>query len=185
VREPEKVEAGLKKMEESAKKREDSKFPTINWNAAKHAGVSFHTMKVEVPEHLESPRKYLGSEANIAIGIGPEAVYLAVGRDNLEAIKKAIDASAADPDKSVPPFELAISLGPVAEVLAAEMKNDQWKQSLEKVADMLRKEAQGRDHFRMIGRVIPNGLRYRVEVEEGVLRGIGKASAENKDAQVQ
>jgi hypothetical protein len=43
---------------------------------------------------------------------------------------------------------------------------------------MLKNEAQGRDHIRMVGHVVPNGLRYRMEAEEGVLRGIGKASAE-------
>ena len=64
--------------------------------------------------------KLLGDEAEIAVGIGQEAVYLAVGRDNLEAVKKAIDASAAEPSKAVPPFELAISLGPIMEMAAAE-----------------------------------------------------------------
>ena len=41
---------------------------------------------------------------------------------------------------------------------------------------MLRTEAQGRDHVRIVGQMVPNGLRYRVEAEEGALRAIGKAA---------
>ena len=43
---------------------------------------------------------------------------------------------------------------------------------------MLRNEAQGRDHIRAVGQLIPNGLSYRFEAEEGVLRAIGKAASE-------
>jgi hypothetical protein len=127
---------------------------------------------------LEAPRKFFGEKADIAIGIGPESIYLAVGDDNIEAVKKAIDASAAEPEKSVPPFELAVSLAPVMEVAAARTEDEMQRKILETVADMLKNEAQGRDHIRMVGHVVPNGLRYRIEAEEGVLRGIGKASAE-------
>jgi hypothetical protein len=173
-----KVESGLKKLEANAAKSKN--FGGVQWNAASHAGVNFHTLTLSLPEHLESPRRLLGNEAEIAIGIGDEAVYLALGRDNLEAVKKAIDASAAEPNKSVPIFELAISLGPIMETLASEASDADKKKLLEAVAQMLRNEAQGRDHIRTVGRLIPNGLSYRFEAEEGVLRAIGKAQAESQ-----
>ena len=50
---------------------------------------------------------------------------------------------------------------------------------------MLRNEAQGRDHIRMVGHLVPNGLRYRFEAEEGVLRAIGKAHAEAQRRKMQ
>jgi hypothetical protein len=178
VKDATKVESGLKKLDEAAKKSPE--FPGIQWNAASHAGVNFHTLTIPVPAEFESPRRLLGSEANIAVGIGSEAVYIAAGRDNLEAIKKAIDASAAEPGKSVPPFELAISLGQIMEIAAAEAPDDDKKKVLEAVAQMLRTQAQGRDHVRVVGQLIPNGLRYRLEAEEGVLRAIGKAAAETQ-----
>jgi hypothetical protein len=178
VKDSSKVESGLKKLEANAKKSPE--FPGIQWNAASHAGVNFHTLTMPLTEDLESPRRLLGSEAEIAIGIGKEAVYVAVGRDNLESLKKAIDASAAEPGKAVPLFELAVSLGPIAETLAAEAPDADKKKTLEAVAQMLRNEAQGRDHVRAVGRLIPNGLTYRFEAEEGVLRAIGKAQAESQ-----
>ena len=62
-------------------------------------------------------------------------MYLAVGKDNLEAVKKAIDASAADKGKSVPPFEFALSLAPIMEVAAAQAEDGQQKEIVQKVAD--------------------------------------------------
>jgi hypothetical protein len=178
VKEPAKFESGLKKLEAAA--RRSPEFSGIQWNAASHAGVNFHTLSVPVPADQEAPRKLLGEQADVAVGIGPEAVYLAVGRNNLDAVKKAIDASAAEPGKAVPPFELAVSLGPVADSMAAQAEDGRHKAAAQAVADMLKSEAHGRDHVRILGQVIPNGVRYRMEVEEGVLKAIGKAAAEQQ-----
>lgn len=176
VKDPAKLESALKKLETAAKKSPE--FPGIQWNAANHAGVTFHTLTVPVPADQEAPRKMLGSELNVAVGIGPESAYLAVGRDNIDAVNKAIDASAADKGKVVPPFEFALSLAPILEVAAAQAKEGDQKEVAKTVADMLRNEAQGRDHIRAVGQIVPNGLKYRFEAEEGVLRAIGTAAAE-------
>jgi hypothetical protein len=185
VKDSTKLEEGLKKLHEAAKQKKDSKVREVKWNADSHAGVAFHTFSVEVPAELEAPRRMLGEQADIAVGIGKEAVYVAIGRDNLDAVKKAIDASAAEPNKEVPPFELAVSLGPIIDVVAADMPDSDEKKTVEAVAEMLRNEAQGRDHVRMVGQLVPNGLRYRLEAEEGVLRAIGKGAAEAQRRQME
>lgn len=177
VKDSAKIESGLKQLE-LAKQETHPEFPGIQWNAASHAGVNFHTLQIPVPEHLDRPRKLLGDELSIAVGIGTDKVYLAVGRDSLAAVKQAIDASAAEPDKAVPPFEMAFSLGPIAEAAAAQADEGSQKVVAQAVADMLRNETQGRDHIRAVGQMIPDGVRYRFEAEEGVLRAIGKATAE-------
>ena len=179
VKDTAKFESGLKKLEAAAREKSDG-FSGIQWNAASHAGVKFHTLTVPVKQEQAGPRKLLGEEAQIAIGIGPEAVYLAVGRDHLEAVKTAIDASAANRGKAVPPFELVVSATPIAQVLADQADEGPQKRIAESVATMLRLEAQGRDHVRVASEAIPNGLRSRFEVEEGVLKAIGKVSAEQQ-----
>ncbi len=179
VKDTAKFESGLKKLE-SAAKETHKEFPGIQWNAASHAGVNFHTLSVPVPADKEAPRKLLGETVDIAFGVGPEAVYLAAGRDNIQAVKKAIDASAAEPGKKVSPFELAVSLGPMAEFAAAQADEGPEKATAKAIADMLRAEGQGRDHLRLTGQVIPNGLRYRFEAEQGVLKAMGKAAAEKQ-----
>jgi hypothetical protein len=179
VKSPEKIESALKKLSDVAEK--DPDFPGIQWNAASHAGVNFHTLQVPVPEGEKNARRLFGEKVNVAVGIGPESVYFAVGPDYLEAINQAIDASAADPNKEVPPFEVSFSLGPIMAVSAAYEEDAKQKQVAQTIADMLQGEAQGRDHVRMVGHFIPNGLRYRIEAEEGVLRAIGKAAAEAQE----
>ncbi len=181
VKEPAKVESALKNLESTAKKSPD--FPGIKWNAANHAGVNFHTLTVPVPETEEAPRRMLGKELNVAVGIGSDTVYIAVGHDNIEAVNKAIDASAAEKGKKVPPFEFALSLGPIMEVAADAAKGPE-KQKFQAVADLLKSQAQGRDHIRAVGQIVPNGLRYRIEAEEGVLRAIGAAAAERRQASI-
>jgi hypothetical protein len=176
VQDSAKIESALKKFETAAKKSPE--FPGIKWNAANHAGVNYHTITVPVPEDKKSPRQLLGSELNVAIGIGPQAVYLAAGKDNIQAINQAIDASAKEAGKVVPPFELAISLRPIAEAIAASPEKERQAAIAKAVADMLGNEAQGRDHIRAVGQIIPNGLKYHIEAEEGVLRAIGAAAAE-------
>lgn len=169
-----KIESGLKKLEEAAKKSPN--FPGIEWNAAEHAGVKFHTMKIPVPESEAGPRKLLGEELNVAIGIGSDAVYLAVGEENLKSVNEAIDDSAKEKGKSVPPFEFALSLAPIMETAAAQAEKSEQKEICEKVAEFLKNNAQGRDHVRAVGQIVPNGLKYHFEAEEGVLKAIGTAA---------
>jgi len=185
VQQPSKIESALKKIELAAQKKTDSKSPGVKWNAARHSGVTFHTLTVPVPEDQQAPRKVFGSELNVAIGVADKAVYLALGRDYLDALKQAIDASAAEPQKAVPPFELAISLGPIMEMAAAQADEGEQRELILAMANVLRNEAPGRDHIRAVGLSIPNGLRCRFEAEEGVLRAIGKAAEEAQRQQLQ
>jgi len=169
-----KIESGLKKLEAAAKKSPN--FPGIEWNAAEHAGVKFHTIKIPVPESEEGPRKLLGEELDVAIGIGSDAVYLAVGEENLKTVNEAIDESAKEKGKSVPPFEFALSLKPIMEVAATQAEKSEQKEICEKVVEFLKNNAQGRDHVRAVGQTVPNGLKYHFEAEEGVLKAIGTAA---------
>jgi hypothetical protein len=175
LKQPEKIESGLKKMAAAAEKKPN--FAGIQWNAANHAGVNFHTLSVPMPEDEEDARKMFGDKVDVAIGIGADKVYVAIGHDNLGKINQAIDASAAEPDKEVPPAEIAMSLGQIMTLAAANAKEEE-REMVEAIAEMLNNQAQGRDHVRMTVKLIENGLRYRFEAEEGVLRAIGKAAAE-------
>ena len=173
IKEPGKFEGGLKKLAELAAKEPD--FKGVQWNAANHEGVNFHTMSIPVPEDEAQARKMFGEQVDVAVGIGSDAVYVALGNDNLAAVNKAIDDSKANPGKAVPPFEFSLSLGQVIEFAAANAKEEQ-RPMLQSIADMLKSDAQGRDHVRASGTLIENGLKYHFEAEEGVLRAIGKAA---------
>src|SRR5262249_49005528 len=80
IKDPAKIESGLKKIAEIGAKEPD--FGGVQWDAAEHAGVKFHTMSVPIPEDQEDARKMLGDKVDVAVGIGTDSVYVAIGRDN-------------------------------------------------------------------------------------------------------
>lgn len=173
IGEPAKIESGLKKLEEVIKEKED--FPGVQWNSDNHGEVSFHTLSVPVPEHEEESRQLFGETMDIAIGIGEKSVYFALGRDCLDVVKKVIDASAAEPQKAISPMQMTVSLKLIMET-AAEFADPEDKATLESIANMLSNEAAGLDHVRVVVETVPNGIRTRIEAEEGVLRAIGMAA---------
>jgi hypothetical protein len=48
--------------------------------------------------------------------------------------------------------------------------------ALQNIAAMLKADAQGRDHLRVLAQVVENGARYRFEAEEGALRALIQAA---------
>ena len=182
VVEPAKIEAALKKLSPVASDLKS--ISAIEMNTGKHGDVTFHKIVVNVPEDNEEARNLFGEQLDVAVGIGPEAVYLAFGEGHMEAVGQAIDASASEPNKRVPLFELAVSLAPIMESATAKAEGDQ-REVAQTIATMLRNEAQGRDHVRILGQTVENGQRWRLEAEEGVLRAIGKAAAEQQRKQME
>lgn len=173
IGEPTKVLSGLKKIEGVA--QEDEDFPGIQWDAASHGDISFHTMQVPLPEDEEEARQLFGETLDVAVGIGKKSVYFALGRECLDTAKSVIDTSLANPGKSVPPMEFTVSLKQVMAMAAEFVESDQ-KAMVEGIAAMLANESAGRDHVRMVVKTIPGGILTRFEAEEGVLRAIGMAA---------
>ena len=161
-----------------AEKEEGANFPGINWNSSSHADVQFHTLSIPIPaggDDEENARQLFGDTIDVAVGIGENSVYFAAGRDCLGAIKETMDASAASPQKSVPPMEMTFALAQIMEAAATFVDGDD-REKVEMIANMLKNEANGRDHVRMVAQAIPNGARTRIEAEEGVLRAVGMAA---------
>jgi hypothetical protein len=171
MKNPDKLESALKKLEPAMSK--DPSFPGIKWNAANHAGVKFHTFAVPLPETETEARRLFGNEVPTTVGIGSDSVYFGCGKDNVELLNKAIDASETEHGKAVPPLRLELALVPFLEV-SADAKLGQ-KVMARGLAEMLKTQSPGRDHVRIAGHVVPNGMSYRLEVEEGMLRMIGLA----------
>jgi hypothetical protein len=167
IADPAKIESGLKKLVELGK--EEPEMPAVKWNAESHAGVNFHTLSAPTPDE-EDARKLFGETIDFAVGIGQDSVYFAMGKECLAAAKKVIDDSAANPGKSIAPMELSVSVGQIMNTIAAF---DTENAVLKTVAETLKTEAVGRDHVRIVAQPVENGVRTRIEAEEGVMRAIG------------
>lgn len=146
-------------------------FPTIAFDADKHAGVKFHTFSKEVPGGESEARQLLGDKLDVVIGTGAKAFYIAFGKGCSDNLKKVIDKSTSDASKTVPPLQLNVALTPIAKTGAA--MNDNPIGAV--VVDALEKSA-GKDHIRITNKPIQRGVVTRIELEEGVLQVVGQAA---------
>ena len=167
VADPQSLEKALKKFAQLAEK--EPKFKGIKFDADKHGDVRFHTTSIDVPKDQEIS-KVLGEKLDIAVGIGAKSAYLAVGTDSLKLTKQLIDKSKADASKRVPPFQLNVSLGPIFQFAAAMQDSPAVKALSELVA-----KSKGKDHVSLVVTPETNGIKIRLEGEEGVLRLLANA----------
>jgi hypothetical protein len=162
-----KIEDGLRKLAELAKDEPD--FPGVNFDADTHAGVSFHTMAVPVPEDEAEARAMFGETLNIVIGTSDSAAYFAAGTNAAATLKKIIDDSAQKAAVKMPPMQMVVSLTPIMQFAT------QFQPDMAPLAVML-EGTDGKDHVTMSQTPIQNGVRMKIGVEEGVLKLIGTAA---------
>jgi hypothetical protein len=162
-----KMESALKKLENLAKEEEG--FKGVQWNADEHDGVKFHTL--QVPMDDEDAQKLLGDQLDVVIGTSDNTFLVAFGKDAMATLKGVLDKSKADADKTVPPMQVAISVGKIAAFIAAQEDDP----TAAMIAEMLSKSG-GKDHVNLTITGIPNGFVYRIEAQEGVLKAIGAAA---------
>jgi hypothetical protein len=146
---------------------QDPSFPDVEIDAQKNGDISFHVVRIPIPEFESEARKAFGDAVEISIGMGPDRVYIGVGKDNLKRLSDAIDASAANKGKKV---SAALLRGSANKILqfAAEQSQDLILQQAAAAAASVA----GKDSVSMELSSIKNGARYRIELEAGVLKAI-------------
>jgi hypothetical protein len=173
VADSQKVLDGLKKYAEL----ETTELPKLELDAETVGDVKFHNVTYKIPDHNEKATKLLTENGEMIVGVGKNAVYFAMGSDPVAAVKAAIDASAKAPKKAIMPFEMTIGLKQALE-FAKSVADEDKKPLIENLADAVDSAATGSDHIRLVGEPIENGIRTRLELEEGVLKAIGKGASQ-------
>jgi hypothetical protein len=171
-REPGRIESALARLVPVVDKLPHIK--SIQMNVAEHEGVKLHQLTLAPPEGLEVAGVPLALPApfEVAIGIGDKAVYLGFGNDHLAALRAAIDASRAAPDKQTPALEAIASLGPIVDVAATKVEDLNLRAMLQLVSALLHSDPQIRDRIRLAETAVPNGFGYRVDVDEGAMQAL-------------
>jgi hypothetical protein len=157
----------------------------IKLDADEFQSVRFHTLSIPIPAQAKEQTNIvslIGEKLEVAIGIGPQSAYVAVGREPLASIKQVIVQSAADVNtqKDLPPVEVSLALGTAAKFIATRCKIENVSFVAMLVAAILEKSP-GRDHAKLIGSLIPRGVKYRLELEEGIVTLIGRLSTKEAD----
>jgi hypothetical protein len=161
------VDTAVRQLVQMAENEEEFKFSRADLNAEQHKGVRFHLLDVPIPEE-EYLRKVLGDTLHVVVGVAETSAYVGVGTDALSHLKRGIDASSGT--QSVDPLNLEISLLPVlkfAQSVEASPVVDGLIQTMS--------GSEGNDQVRIRTTIEPQGLKYRFELEEGVLRILGQA----------
>jgi hypothetical protein len=141
--------------------------------------VHLHTLSIRIPpaaKDREGIVSLIGDRLDMVVGIGPQSVCLAAGREPLKVLKQAIEQSAADSAPNVPPWEWSVSVGTTARFIAATAHSERIR-SLATVLAASLDAAAGHDHVRLTVNSIPRGAKCRLEVEEGILKLIGRLTA--------
>lgn len=180
VASPEKIESALKKLEQLAE--DEPNVPEVQWDAATHGDATFHKVVIPVPDEVKQKRPQLGDTVTLAVGIAPNAVYMGLGPDVMSQVTAAMDASASNLGAATPLAEVVISLNKLLTAGGndADPMQDMLKDAL--------KGSEDSDQIRLKAEGIENGGRYRIEVEEGVVKAlgtVGKAAAQKAAAQQQ
>ncbi|HUT13475.1 MAG TPA: hypothetical protein VMY42_23510 [Thermoguttaceae bacterium] len=137
-------------------------------------GVRLHSATIRIPEKVKDRDKLVrvvGENPEVVLGIGPEAVYVAAGKDALKTLKQAIKRSAERGPQPARPLEVTVSLGALAKFIA-EIGDEREREKAARAVAALEK-APDTDHVKLVVLPIPRGLKIRLEVEQGVLRMIG------------
>lgn len=179
---PEQLVSALKKLEAATVEEplpEGVPTPTFEWNAATHGGVAMHRISLPVPEaaELEPLREMVGESVKLTLGIGEEYAYVAFGKDQDNALKEAIDASASKANTTMdPPAELFVSMKKLFEFIPQFLPEQQLAEFEAKTESLLEIDSE-KDKLRFTVIPVENGFRIRYEAEEWLLKAVGKLAA--------
>ncbi len=169
--------AGLVK-DLAAKLQSVPNAPTFIFDEEVYAGVTLHSVKIDIPANADELRELFGEQAVIKLGTADKALYLAAGTDSEKSIKSFIDAKVSDDDPEDRPLgQMQIRLLPFLR-FGQSIKDNEIVTAM---IDTLSQEADA-DYLLVEAEMIDNGQSSYVEIGEGILKAIG---AGVREAQVQ
>jgi len=154
------------------KKYPDRVEKVLTPNAEKFEGVRLHRLSITIPEKAkcrEKAVKLVGEKLEVVMGIGPECVYLAAGKNATAALKRAIAKSKTLSDKPARPMQLSLDLGTIATFAAAVGKEECRAKAEKALAAM---EDVSGDQIRVTVNPINRGVRCRLEIQPAALKAL-------------
>ena len=174
VKDGERLDATFKRAVDFAKGKSEQEF-SFKPNAKSMGGISFHECVFPVPEDEEEARDLFGDSVKAYVGISDNRFYMGIGSSPMELLGDAMERSKEAVDSELPPMQYNLYLTPVLQLLSRV----EDEETLGALADAL--EEGGRDRVRIVTTLIPNGQRFRVEVQDGILKMIGAAAVQMQE----
>jgi len=141
-------------------------FPQVQLNAGMLGDLKLHKLTAPIPD--EEARQVLGDKLEIIFAVGANRFLVSGGKDAEGLLKKVLDASAAAPEKSVPPMQMNIAALPILKFYRSVDDNPL-------VAGLITSlEQSGNDRITILSEAGARSSTTRIEVQEGVIRAIGE-----------
>jgi hypothetical protein len=167
---PEQIDVAFQDAVALAIKNKNPHIDNISLNVATHKGLAIHSLEPKVVD--EETKRILGEQPRLHLAFGNNATFFAVGQDSLASIERAIDsadAPAGDEYRGTP-LMVQMAIAPWIELAAKTAPADRY-------LDLARESFSTDDRLRFALEGMPNGLRLRLELQEGFIRFMGKSAA--------
>ncbi|MCU0961506.1 MAG: hypothetical protein MUF48_15525 [Pirellulaceae bacterium] len=172
------VATALQQLYKVARHQPD--VPAAEFFAARAGNIDLHRLNIAVGQHDEDARKVFGPALDIVLGTSSDHLYLALGQQSEELLQRTVDppdASAGAPEDDNQLLAVRLAARPLMAFLAA-LEPDQEKPR--RMAEVVA-AARGGDRVALTVEAIPQGLRCRFEVDEGVLEMLAKSATPEQD----
>lgn len=138
-------------------------------NAEKYKGHRFHVLSLPVPEedNLDKAKQMFGDPLKVVLAFGNQTCFVALGETGLASIKQVIDRSQDTPEEKLPPMTVSLGMAQLLKLASAQKPNP----STERMAAGL--TASGKDQVQLTVTPVDNGVRVRLEGEEGINKLLG------------
>ncbi|MGQ9505573.1 MAG: hypothetical protein ACUVQG_09560 [Thermogutta sp.] len=143
---------------------------SLKLNAETYKGIRFHVIEVPAEAMKDAPqavKDIFGSRASMVLGFGDKLACAAFGPDAVSTLKAAIDRSESPVAlENVMDFYLAVK--PLLRFLQT-VASEEWRDEDRQFAQQLITAAGDKDRVTMTSKLIENGSRLNIELQEGVL----------------
>mgnify|MGYP005837208085 FL=1 len=136
--------------------------------------MTLHSVALPIEDtgrDAENMIRLFGEKIHIVVGVGKESLVMAVGVNAKQTLKQAVEKS-GEAAQAVNPMKITLSLKPLAELIA-EFGKEKDRPQAAAVARVLA-DQKDNDRITLTASAIADGVQWRVEMDPGVLRLIGK-----------
>jgi len=143
-------------------------FPKLQLNSGSIGDMKLNRLTAPIPPNSPA-RDVLGDTLEIIVGISPNSVMIAGGKEAEMLLRKVIETSAQNRDKAVLPVQVNVAVLPIAKF----MKSFDENPNINSVIAAL--EQAGNDRVTVTSKPEMRSSTTRIEIQEGVLKAVGAA----------
>lgn len=160
--ETKKFEDAVKSLVDLAESKADGVLEA-KLDSGTYDDIALHTILISIPDDEEEARKMLGSQLKIIVGVSPDKVYVAAGKDPLATLTDAIERSKTPVKSDYGQLFYNFRVAPMLRFASGAT----GEAALANMASTLEKNETGR--ITIWSKPITNGIETNIEVQDGIL----------------